>query len=312
MNRPERDVTYTDVTSIELPSNFAYPNGITAAPDGTLYVGSVTSGNILRVASDGAIATIFEETDEVFAGTSARFDPLTNLLWVTSPDFLGQEIDGEIIRRPHRIAAIELSNNTVAWSSNVPNEGFANDIALDGEGGIYITDSLRDRILHLAGPGESFETVAADPLMTPGDLGPAGIAIAPNGDLIIGLYSDGALLRVSLGTNETLAQVTPINVSRPIENPDGLAFTPDGRLLILEGAADSGDGKLLAVDLSSPQPHNIDVILDGLDSPLNLTLTDDKIAITEGRIRHLLVDDPSLTAPETFRIITVPLPDLEG
>ncbi|MEM9906525.1 MAG: gluconolaconase, partial [Cyanobacteria bacterium P01_D01_bin.44] len=198
------------------------------------------------------------------------------------------------------------------WSSAMPDEGFANDIALDGEGGVFITDSVRDRILYLSGPGAGFETVAADPLMEPGDLGPAGIAISPDGDLITGLYSDGTLLRVTLGTDETPAQVTPINLPRPLENPDGLAFAPDGRLLVLEGAAESGNGKLLAVDLSSPEPHTVDVLLDSLESPLNLTVTGDRIAITESRIRHLLVDDPTLTPPEIFRIVTVSLDDSEA
>ncbi|MGD1853288.1 MAG: gluconolaconase [Leptolyngbyaceae cyanobacterium] len=306
------NLTETSVSYTELPPDFEYPNGITTGPNGQLYVGSVTSGNVLQIAPDGKITTAFEETDEVFAGTSVRFDPITNLLWVASPDFLGEEINGEIVRRPHRLAAVDLTSNRVVWSSAIPDDGFANDMAMDGKGGIYITDSVRDRILYLSEPGAPFETVAVDPLMEPGDLGPAGIAIAPNGDLIIGLYSDGALLRISLGTHETPAQVTSINLPRPLENPDGLAFAPDGRLLVLEGAAVSGNGKLLAVDLSSPEPHTIDVLLEGLDSPLNLTLADNSVTITEGQIRHLIVDDASLTVPESFRVITVPLSDLEA
>ena len=299
-----------EVIYTELPTGFAYPNGITATPDGTLYVGSVINGDVLRITPDGVIEIAFTKSDEVFAGTSIRFDPLTNLLWIASPDFLGQEVDGEIIRRPHRIAAINRSSGTVVWSSAIPDEGFANDIALDGEGGIYVTDSVRDRVLHLSEPGASFGTVAADPLMTPGELGPAGIAIAPDGNLIIGLYSDGRLLRVIPASNEKTAQVTPINLQRPLENPDGLAFAPDGHLLVLEGATESGNGKLLAVDLTSPEPHTVDVLLEDLKSPLNLTVVGDRVAITEGQIRHLIVDDPNLTRPETFRIVTIPLSDL--
>ncbi len=295
--------------SIELPADFAYPNGITHRPDKTFYIGSVTSGDILSIAPDGVIATVFRATDDVFAGTSLRFDPLTKLLWVASPDFLGEEVNGEIIRRPHRIAAIDISRSEVVWSSAMPEAGFANDIALDGRGGVYITDSVRDRVLHLKKPGAPFETVASDPLMAPGDLGPAGIAVAPNGDLIIGLYSDGALLRVKPGLDGTPIQVTPLPLARKLENPDGLTFASDGRLLVLEGAVQSGEGKLLAIDLSSQVPHTIHILMENLESPLNLTVIGNSVALTESRIRHLLVDDSSLTVPETFRVVKVPLGD---
>lgn len=295
------------IRQILLPDSFNYPNGITGNPEGDLYIGSVTSGNILRVASDGTIEQAFQETETVFAGTALRFDPKSGLLWVASPDFLGQEINGELVRRPHRIAAIDIAQRSVVWSSTLPNEGFANDFALDGDGGVYITDSIRDRILHLAAPGAPFETITDDPLLSPGDLGPAGIVMTSDGDLIIGLYSDGALLRVTL--DEAGAQVEQLELTRRIQNPDGLALAPDGRLLILEGAVQSGDGKLLAIDPKGPTPLLVETLADGLDMPLNLTLLGNSVAVTEGRLRHLMLDDPSLTVPEIFRVVVVPLND---
>lgn len=299
------DARAADTTQeIPLPNSFGYPNGITASPEGDLYIGSVTSGDILRVAPDGTIERAFRETDTVFAGTALRLDPKSGLLWVASPDFLGQEINGERVRRPHRIAAIDIAQRSVVWSSTLPDEGFANDFALDGDGGVYITDSIRDRILHLAAPGAPFETITDDPLLSPGDLGPAGIVVTSDGDLIIGLYSDGALLRVTLG--EGGAQIEKLELTRKIQNPDGLAVAPDGRLLILEGAVQSGDGKLLAIDPKGPKPLLVETLADGLDMPLNLTLFGNGVAVTEGRLRHLMLDDPSLTVPEAFRVVVIP------
>lgn len=44
---------------IELPADFEYPNGIAQAEDGTIYVGSVTSGRILQIAPNSQVSTFF-------------------------------------------------------------------------------------------------------------------------------------------------------------------------------------------------------------------------------------------------------------
>ncbi|MGH1351332.1 MAG: hypothetical protein ACRBBN_11065 [Methyloligellaceae bacterium] len=296
------------VRSIELPEGFKYPNGITHSPNGTIiYVGSVTRGDIISISPEGKIKTVFKETEDSFAGTALRFDPLTKILWVASPDFVGKEVKGKIIRRPHRIAAIDISKGKVIWSAAIPDKGFANDIALDGKGGIYITDSFQDRVLHLNKLGASFTVIASGPLMKPGNLGPAGIVKLPNGNLIIGLWSDGALLHIELNQNRK-NKVSHIKLDRAIENPDGLALSPDGQLLILEGAAKSGNGKLLSVNLKQNQPYNIKTLLDNLDTPLNLTVKGNKVYITEGRVRHFLIKDAlGIKIPDNFRVIEYPI-----
>ncbi|HIC81165.1 MAG TPA: gluconolaconase [Kiloniellaceae bacterium] len=302
---PDAALAETAPADIALPQGFDYPNGIAGGPQGGLFVGSVISGDILRIAPDGTVARAFEETEDRFAGTALRFDPQSGLLWVASPDFLGQEVNGERVRRPHRIAAVDVAEGRVVWSSAIPDEGFANDFALDGAGGIYITDSIRDRVLHLAGPGAAFETVTSDPLFAPGALGPAGIARLGGGDLVVGLYSEGALLRVRMG--DAGAEVTPLPLARQIENPDGLAVAPDGRLLVLEGAVQSGNGRLLAIDLNASAPLPVETLAEGLDMPLNLTVVGNRVAVTEGRLRHFMLDDPSLGVPTSFRVVFVPL-----
>lgn len=305
---PANMATLEVARSVLLPPGFDYPNGITYGPGGVLYVGSVISGDIVRIAADGAVEKVFTASADVFTGNALRFDPSTGLLWVASSDFLGLEVDGQRVRRPHRVAALDPERGTVVWSAAMPDGGFGNDIALDGAGGVFITDSLRAEVWHLAGPAAPFRSVAKDPAMGPGEIGPAGIARAPAGDLIVGLFSDGALLRISpAGGGAGSSSVTPIELSRPLENPDGIAFAADGRLLLLEGAVGSGDGRLVAVDLDSPAPHAVTTLLSGLHSPLNLSINGDLVALTEGGVRHLLSAQAGLVKPQVFRVLIVNL-----
>jgi sugar lactone lactonase YvrE len=66
------DASVKTLTSIKLPANFQYPNGITHASDGTLYVGSITSGRILRITPKGKVDTLFTGNTDVFAASSLR------------------------------------------------------------------------------------------------------------------------------------------------------------------------------------------------------------------------------------------------
>ena len=79
-------------------------------------------------------------------------------------------------------------------------------------------------------------------------------------------------------------------VTRKLENPDGILFTPDGKLLVTEGAIASGNGRLLRINLfsSGTAPKPIETIAEGIESPVNLTVAGNNVWVTESRIRHLL------------------------
>ncbi|BAR68499.1 hypothetical protein PALA11_03386 [Pseudomonas aeruginosa] len=95
-------------TSIVLPAGARYPNGIAHAADGTLYVGLVTSGRILRKPPGGEWETFFAGSLAIFAATALRLDEPRGLLWGNSPDFLPA---GR--RRPHGVFALDLATGAV-------------------------------------------------------------------------------------------------------------------------------------------------------------------------------------------------------
>ena len=295
---------------IELPADFQYPNGIARASDGTLYVGSVTSGRILRINPQGKSEAFFVGSDEIFAATSLRLDERRGILWGTSPDFLGVPgSNGETIRRPHRIFAIDSRTGKVLRVTLMPDGGFGNDMALDPDGGVYLTDSSRPRIYYLAPGATQLQIWAEDTRWATKEIGLSGIARRPDGVMVVGLFSGGELFKV-VQESQGRVKVEAIPLARKLENPDGMQFAPDGRLLVTEGAIASGNGRLLRIDVLSPgtQPKSVETIATDIESPVNLTVAGRDVWVTEARIRHRLLPGREKDIPNRFFIRRFTLP----
>lgn len=293
-----------ELDPIQLPADFQYPNGIARATDGTLYVGSVTSGRILRIDPTGNVVTFFPGNEAVFAATALRLDESRGILWGSSPDFLGTRgANGEIVRRSPRVFAIDTRSGEVVRVLAIPDGGLGNDIAIDSEGGVYITDSVNPRIYHLP-PGETQLQIWAEDEQLRDErerIGASGIARREDGMIVVGQFSSGQLFRIVPQVDQP-ARVEEIPLERKIENPDGMQFAPDGSLILTEGAIESGDGRLLRIHISAPstEPKAIETIAAGISSPVNLTVTGREVWVTESQIRHRLLPGRENEVPSQF------------
>lgn len=307
-NTARSDEASPRAVEVQLPAGFLYPNGIARTPDGTLFVGLVTSGQVLRRSSTGEWSVFFSGSEEIYAGTSLRLDEDRGILWGASPDFLpGDQA------RPHRLFALDSTTGEVLRILTLPDGGFGNDLALAPDGSVYVTDSRNGRVLRLRPEAELLEVVAEHPGLAPmNGVGVGGIARAADGRLIVGNFGSGRLYIVEKNGAGAMG-VRPLFLPRRLENPDGLAFAPDGALLVLEGAVESGDGKLLRV----PAPfasgmRSLEVVQAGLPSPVNLTVAPDGRAfVTLSRIRHRLLAGRENDVPGSFSVLivdTVPPP----
>ncbi|WP_157778639.1 hypothetical protein [Massilia violaceinigra] len=293
-------VSPDDLTSIALPEGTAYPNGIAAAADGTLYLGLIDQGRLLRRNRMGAWSTLLPGSKDVFAGTTLRLDAARSLLWGASPDFLPHRSGARL----HRIFSVDLRTRRLRDVLPLPDAGFGNDIALTPQGHVLVTDSVGGRVLEFDTTTRQFKIIIDHPLLTPNNgIGAAGIARAHDGRLVIGNYGTGKLLIVDSGA------LHQIELPRLLENPDGLAFSPDGALIVLEGAVTSGEGKISRIpDPFAKGRRVIEVIATGLDSPTNLSIAPDGTAyVTESRIRRRLIKMKDANETPTFRIFKVPV-----
>jgi sugar lactone lactonase YvrE len=283
---------------IALPDGGVYPNGIAHAEDGTLYVGQITRGGVLRRSPTGEWSMLHEGAETIFAGTSLRLDRSRNILWGASPDFLP---DGEP-RMPH-IFAIDATDGRVIQTTPL-SDGFTNDIAIEPEGSILVTESNGGRLLRLERGGSTFQTVLQDDRLThDSGIGAGGIARAEDGTVAIGNFSSG---RIFLHRDGDLAEM---QLPRRIENPDGMRFAPDGSLIVLESAVESGNGRVLKIaDPLEAGERSIEILAEGLKSPVNLTVAADGLAyVSESHVRHRMIEGRENEVPAAFHVVIVPL-----
>lgn len=291
-----------ELNPLELPAGFQYPNGIARSQDGTLFVGSVLSGRILQINAAGEAQTFFEGNSDIFSVTSLRLDEPRNLLWGASPDVLGTpQNNGETVRRPHRIFAIDRRSGEVRHIIPMPDGGFGNDIALDPQGGVYVTDSLRPRIHYLPPGTTQFQTWAEDDrFRTQLRFGLSGIVRHSDGVLFVTMYSDGRLFKV---TPQPAGNpiVDEIELPRKIDGSDAIQFAADGSLIMIEGGIDSGNGRLLQLHgLESGARPQFNTLASGMDLPVNLTVAGGEIWLTESLFRHRLVSGQETAIPDRF------------
>lgn len=302
---------------IELTEDFQYPNGIAHASDGTVYVGSITSGEILKISPEGEMEIFFSGHEEVFAGTSLRLDETRGILWGASPNITGLRLVDEpnstkaqeSDEQSHRIFAIDVRSGNLLQVLPLPEGSFGNDLAIDERGGVYVTDSASPRIYYLAPETSDFQIWIEDDRFVSENIGLAGIALHSSGVMIVSKYSDGELLKITPQI-EADPLVEVISLSRALENPDGIQFAPDGSLLVVEGAVETGNGRLLSIDAlsSSSSPKSIQVLAENLASPVNLTVFGQEVWVTESHVRHLFIDGQENAMPEQFFIRRFPLP----
>ena len=81
-----------------------------------------------------------------------------------------------------------------------------------------------------------------------------------------------------------------------------MQISHDGSLILTEGAATSGNGNLLRINIlaTGTTPTPIETLASDLKSPVNLTLVGQEIWVTESQIRHRLRPGQEAEVPDRF------------
>jgi hypothetical protein len=263
---------------LALPGNAYYPESLSASADGTLFVGSLASGQVVAF-DDGAteprpvigaasgvtgVAGVVVHADELFVCS-------IDTTFQTPTEVRSFALDGT----PHHAYTLGTGR-------------FCNDMAFDATGTLYVTDSFSGTVLRLPAGGSALEPWLTDAALAPAQQGAFGLdgIVATDGALYLTKLDTGGLYRVAIGDDGRPAAMTRIAVSPALTSPDGMRLVDAHTLLVVENT-----GALLRIALSGDTAAAT-ALADGLDQPTSVVVARGWAWVSQGQLGRLFAQPP--------------------
>ena len=226
-----------------------YPEGLEYDADNNRFlVTSLREGIVGTVTPDGNYTVLFQDSKMVSA-IGIRIDKERDRVLVCNSDpgvsiHTNPETQGKLAG----LAVFQLSSGNLIKYIDLASlsEGgghFCNDIALDGNGVAYITDSFSPIIYKMDTDNNASVLFQNDQLAGEG-FGLNGIVVK-NDYLLVSKYNDGTLYKFPLDDPQKFTQVT---IEGTYPGADGLILAADGSLILIANATTNKVLKLTSDD----------------------------------------------------------------
>jgi sugar lactone lactonase YvrE len=234
---------------VALPGADYYPEGITAAPDGTLYIGSIMQGVILKAPAGSTNAEAFVKKGVAKRGVlGVTVDSPRQLLWFcdSNPKLEDSKKAGDLV-------GVKLADGKEVVRHSLPSlDGkppFCNDVIVSPDGGLWFTESAGGRVFNVPAAA-ALQPNSAQAWLTGGEVGPppSGGSGANglewmDGKLIVANVGRGTLVELDPSSPDPRRAARVINLvdaetRAPVSlcSPDGLERPPgtSNKLVVIE------------------------------------------------------------------------------
>ena len=282
------------VTSFN-PDAGQFPEGLAVDKTGNMYVSFTPIGKILQIAPDG------ERSLVATLPTGGGFGPTG--LAVDAPGTLYAAVvtDSQATRGVYRIGR----GGTVVRLPGSSAIMFANGLAFDKRGNLYVTDSSRGAVWRFERGSGAAELWAQSPLLAGTGafglgfpLGANGIAYR-HGDLFVTNTEGAQLVRIPVRPDGSAGTARVVVQDASLFGADGLALDVHGNFFV----AVSGQSTLLRIGAGGGAVTTLATAADGLDF-------DSSLAFCTGRgdrkalflVNFALFDPPATAQPALLRL----------
>jgi sugar lactone lactonase YvrE len=214
-------------TSIRFEADNLYPEGIAYdSKRDLLYVSSITSGKIGAVDRKGNFKVAFDDP-KLVSTLGLKYNSKNDKLYVLNGDFgmsskSNKDKIGKIVQLVIINASTSKIEDVIDLSDLASGKHLLNDLTLDKEGCVYITDSYAS-IIYKVDKNKKKSVFAQSSLFKPDSnaLGINGIAYSEDGYLIVAKTGEGSLLKISL---KDPSKIEKVKLPEALEWVDGICF----------------------------------------------------------------------------------------
>ena len=300
-------------TSVSLQSKYTitdvglYPEGIDYDSKNEKFLfSSLHKGAVYAMNPKGELS-VFATSSKLVLPTGVYTDEARNRLIVANADLgISQKSTAGSAGSVATVSVFNLTSGELIKEIDLkkftPNAGSCpNDIAVDANGNIYITDSFSP-LIYKMDTNYVASIFATNTLFQPkpNEFGLNGIVFHPDGYLLVAKTDTSKLLKISLSNPESITEVTGTTFSAP----DGIELDKNNNLVVVENGLALGKTYTLSSKNNWTSSVQISVTTIGKeDFPTTATLASDgNVYVISSKLGHLLSGDKSQSTYAIQRI----------
>jgi sugar lactone lactonase YvrE len=289
---------------IEYKAPMAYPEGVAHdAKTGEFYVSSMRKGTVGAVKADGKYRE-FAKDPLLISSVGMHVDAERGRLLVCVSDpGVSLKTSPKTQKKLARLMAFDLKTGKRKSTVDLHTVGgdgqhFCNDIAVDGEGNVFVTDSFSP-VIYKVDAAFKASVFAKDDKFKGEGFGLNGIVHHKDGFLIVANSSTGTLWKVS---EKDPTKIGRVEVAEKLSNADGLVLTAAGELVVVQNA-DARVTRLKSTDGWNTAKVDKSVSTDKV-FPTTAVEVDGKVYVNLSHLNELFAD-PTKAKTDGFSLTEV-------
>jgi hypothetical protein len=286
---------------LTIPGEKIYPESLSAAADGRIFIGSIVTRQIFVVRPGAATADPWiGANNEPSLGVYGVFaDDRSNTLWACFSSFPGSHGSAQA---PSAVTAYDLQTGKLKARYVLPSpDAFCNDIAVGPDGSTYVTDTSNMEIDRLGSGDGRLQVWAGN-----GGFGPKGgvldgISVLGN-RVFVNTLGTNKIFAIPIGNDGKAGGIAAVVLNRPIEAPDGMRSFGKNSVLLVESG---GLGRLTLLKIEGSMGE-LTTLKEGFPGgPVSVAVVGTTGYVLEGQLSALFGPAGTRPAQTPFRATAV-------